>query len=75
MKIKGLLVNVWAKPRVVEFESNEETIERFVGGDAEEVWLETDVVLYLNRQGKINKLPSTRRLCNGDPKANKQIHE
>ncbi len=65
-KIKGLLVNVGEKPVVVEFEDTYENLYNFVEGRLEAVYLDNDVCLFCNEEGKLLGLEGNRALSNND---------
>jgi hypothetical protein len=65
-KIKGLLVNIGEKPVAVEFENTYKNLCRFVEGRLEAVYLDRNICLFCNEEGKLLGLDGNRNLSNGD---------
>lgn len=62
--IKVIMVEPMKEPYSVEVENNLEELQKAVGGYIETVYLEDDVVLVCNEEGKLNRLPGNRSLGN-----------
>lgn len=59
--IKALLIEPKQKPRVIEIEASLESYQQQVGGLIEILYLEDDVVLVVNEEGKLLGLAPNRR--------------
>lgn len=63
MKIKGLLVKVNEKPKIIEFDESLHALQNLVHGNIEFMnMIEEDVDLVVNEEGKINGMPINRFL-------------
>lgn len=62
--IKVIMVEPMKEPYSVEVENTLEELHKAVGGYIETVYLEDDVVLVCNEEGKLNRLPGNRSLGN-----------
>lgn len=65
-KIKGLLVKVGEKPKLIEFENDYKNLSEIVEGRIEAVYLDKETLIYCNEEGKIYGLDGNRILDNGD---------
>lgn len=64
--MKVLIVEPYKEPSVVELENSLESLHNDVGGMIEAVYLESDILLLCNEEGKILGLDGNRKLDNGD---------